>query len=73
MSRNQLDISPITDKTAMSNIEALNSDKQLNEFSQVTYEQLILRTSEYVNIKSEIIEKDYFVTVFLKKACKENT
>ena len=31
------------------------------------FEQLILRTSEYLNIKPEIIEKDYFVTVFLKK------
>lgn len=31
------------------------------------FEQPILRTSEYLNIKSEIIEKDYFVTIFLKK------
>ena len=31
------------------------------------FEQLILRTSEYLNIKPEIIEKDYFVTIFLKK------
>ena len=37
MSRNQLDIPPITDKIAMPDIEALKSDKQLNEFSQVTY------------------------------------
>ena len=29
-----------------------------------TFEQLILRTSEYLDIK---IEKDYFVTVFLGK------
>ena len=32
-----------------------------------TFEQLILRTSEYLDIKLEIIEKDYFVTVFLGK------
>lgn len=32
-----------------------------------TFEQLILRTSEYLDIKPEIIEKDYFVTVFLGK------
>ncbi len=31
------------------------------------FEQLILRTSEYLNIKAEIIEKDYFVTIFLKR------
>ena len=32
-----------------------------------TFEQLILRTSEYLGVKAEIIEKDYFVTLFLKR------
>ncbi len=32
-----------------------------------TFEQLILRTSEYLGVKAEIVEKDYFVTLFLKK------
>jgi len=32
-----------------------------------TFEQLVLRTSEYLGIKAEIVEKDYFVTLFLKK------
>lgn len=36
------------------------------------FEQLILRTSEYLNIKPEIIEKDYFVTVFLKKLIEKS-
>ncbi|MCR5517614.1 MAG: nucleotidyl transferase AbiEii/AbiGii toxin family protein, partial [Lachnospiraceae bacterium] len=31
------------------------------------FEQLILRTSEYLGVKVEIVEKDYFVTLFLKK------
>ncbi|ADU21258.1 nucleotidyl transferase AbiEii/AbiGii toxin family protein [Ruminococcus albus] len=31
------------------------------------FEQLILRTSEYLGVKAEIVEKDYFVTLFLKK------
>lgn len=31
-----------------------------------TFEQLILRTSEYLGVKAEIVEKDYFVTLFLK-------
>lgn len=31
------------------------------------FEQLILRTSESLGIKSEIIEKDYYVTLFLKE------
>ena len=31
------------------------------------FEQLILRTSEYLGIKAEIVEKDYFVTLFLKR------
>lgn len=32
-----------------------------------TFEQLILRTSEYLEVKAEIVEKDYFVTLFLKR------
>lgn len=31
-----------------------------------TFEQLILQTSEYLGVKAEIVEKDYFVTLFLK-------
>ena len=30
------------------------------------FEQLILRTSEYLGVKAAIVEKDYFVTLFLK-------
>ena len=32
-----------------------------------TFEQLVLRTSEYLGVKGEIVEKDYFVTLFLKR------
>jgi hypothetical protein len=32
-----------------------------------TFEQLVLRTSEYLGAKAEIVEKDYFVTLFLKR------
>jgi len=32
-----------------------------------TFEQLILRTSDYIGVKAEIVEKDYFVTLFLKR------
>ncbi len=32
-----------------------------------TFEQLILRTSEYLGVKAEIVEKDYYVTLFLKR------
>lgn len=38
----------------------LHNDREL-------FEQLILRTSESLGIKSEIIEKDYYVTLFLKE------
>ncbi|MBQ5989912.1 MAG: nucleotidyl transferase AbiEii/AbiGii toxin family protein [Oscillospiraceae bacterium] len=38
----------------------LHNEKEL-------FEQLILRTSEYLGVKAEIVEKDYFVTIFLKK------
>lgn len=31
------------------------------------FEHLILRTSEYRGVKAEIVEKDYFVTLFLKR------
>lgn len=31
------------------------------------FEQVILRTSEFLSIKAEIIEKDYYVTIFLKE------
>ncbi|MCI6561796.1 MAG: nucleotidyl transferase AbiEii/AbiGii toxin family protein [Ruminococcus sp.] len=31
------------------------------------FEQMILRTSSYLGVKAEIVEKDYFVTLFLKK------
>ena len=29
-----------------------------------TFEQLVLRTSDYLGVKAEIVEKDYFVTHF---------
>lgn len=32
-----------------------------------TFEQLVLRTFEYLGVKAEIVEKDYFVTLFLKR------
>ena len=32
-----------------------------------TFEQLVLRTSEYLGVKAEIVEKDYFVTLFSEK------
>lgn len=35
----------------------LHNDKEL-------FEQLVLRTSEFLGIKAEIIEKDYYVTLF---------
>ena len=38
----------------------LHNDREL-------FEQLILRTSEFLGIKAEIIEKDYYVTLFLKE------
>ena len=38
----------------------LHHDKQM-------FEQMILRTSSYLGVKAEIVEKDYFVTLFLKK------
>lgn len=38
----------------------LYHDKQM-------FEQMILRTSSYLGAKAEIVEKDYFVTLFLKK------
>ena len=38
----------------------LHNDKEL-------FEQLILRTSEALGIKAEIVEKDYYVTLFLKE------
>lgn len=38
----------------------LHDDREL-------FEQLILRTSESLGIKAEIIEKDYYVTLFLKE------
>ncbi|MDD6826283.1 MAG: nucleotidyl transferase AbiEii/AbiGii toxin family protein [Oscillospiraceae bacterium] len=38
----------------------LHNDREL-------FEQLILRTSEALGIKAEIIEKDYYVTLFLKE------
>ena len=31
------------------------------------FEQLVLRTSDYLGVKAEIVEKDYFVTLFLKR------
>ncbi|GAB5084113.1 MAG: hypothetical protein ACLU8Q_06945 [Oscillospiraceae bacterium] len=36
----------------------LHDDKQ-------TFEQFILKTSDYLGVTAEIIEKDYFVTLFL--------
>lgn len=38
----------------------LHNDREL-------FEQLILRTSESLGVKAEIIEKDYYVTLFLKE------
>lgn len=38
----------------------LHNDKEL-------FGQIILAVSEYTGIDSSIIEKDYYVTVFLKK------
>ena len=38
----------------------LHNDREL-------FEQLVLRTSEYLGIKAEIVEKDYYVTLFLKE------
>lgn len=38
----------------------LHNDREL-------FEQLILRTSESLGIKAEIIEKDYYITLFLKE------
>lgn len=38
----------------------LHNDREL-------FEQIILRTSESLGIKAEIIEKDYYVTLFLKE------
>ena len=38
----------------------LHHDKQM-------FEQMILRTSSYLGVKAEIVEKDYFVMLFLKK------
>ena len=38
----------------------LHNDREL-------FEQLILRTSESLGIKAEIIEKYYYVTLFLKE------
>lgn len=38
----------------------LHNDREL-------FEQLILRTSESLGIKAEIIEKDYYVTLFLEE------
>ena len=34
---------------------------------KVTFEQVILRVSESKGIAAEIIEKDYYVTLFLKR------
>lgn len=42
----------------------LHNDKEL-------FEQLILRTAEDTGIKAAIIEKDYYVTLFLKAIVKE--
>jgi len=39
----------------------LHNDKEL-------FEQLVLRASEFLGIKAEIIEKDYYVTLFLERA-----
>ena len=34
------------------------------------FEETILKTSEYLGVKVEIIEKDYYVTLFLKELVK---
>ena len=31
------------------------------------FEETILKTSEYLGVKVEIVEKDYYVTLFLKE------
>ena len=41
----------------------LHNDKEL-------FEQVVLKTSEYMEIEASIIEKDYFVTLFLKEISK---
>ena len=35
------------------------------------FEQAVLRTSEAFGIEASIVEKDYFVTLFLKEISKE--
>lgn len=34
------------------------------------FEQIILKTSDYLRIKAEIVEKDYYVTIFLRELVK---
>jgi predicted nucleotidyltransferase component of viral defense system len=41
----------------------LHNDKEL-------FEQVVLKTSEYMGIEASIVEKDYFVTLFLKEISK---
>ena len=43
----------------------LHDDKQ-------TFEQFILKTSDYLGVTAEIIEIDYFVTLFLNAMIKLN-
>lgn len=34
---------------------------------KAVFEETILKTSEYLGVKVEIVEKDYYVTLFLKE------
>ena len=43
----------------------LHNDKEL-------FEQLVFKTSEVLGIEASIIEKDYFVTLFLKQIVEKN-
>lgn len=43
----------------------LHNDKAL-------FEQAVLQTSQALGVESSIVEKDYFVTLFLKEISKES-
>ena len=40
--------------------------------SRKLFEDLIIRTAEYFSLSEEIIEKDYFVSLFLKRIAEAN-
>ena len=80
MSRNQLDIPPITDKIAMPDIEALKSDKRLKKFSQegkCSLDAMCAIMSEEkkgeldrVTIKNDVLRK-YFPKSYTPKQMEE--